>query len=455
VHPNAPGREANRLANSSLGAIKEATMSLDYAKDRAKDHVNRQHKPVTSYPRRVKQPPIETLLNLGPLALLAGHWVGRGFNTIWRPDNLSDPALVGAPKPQRRFLQLNRTSETLAFDVISSPIPNRGVANQPDISIYGLNYLQKVKDNDTDIPDFPNAGEDLHIEPGLFLNVPASGGVVNSIDPPVLVPSTPASIVRLATIPHGVSVLMQGDASTAVLNPGAPVIPPVYPIAEIAKIYTDADSAGIAGYTPAQGTAFSAQYESFPAAQLGLGIQPSNVPAQALALGTVVHTVPENTLVNDTPYPNLELAQSNGPFPAEWQDFVNDPNVVLRRANHHKTILGFIPITLATPSPSAISQIQFLGIADPALEPTTTDAPAGQSNAFVHSATSTFWIEWVKADEHHHGPHQHYHSEVLKGLNPFPNESTYLQLQYTQTVILNFNEVLWPHVSVATLRPEF
>jgi hypothetical protein len=435
-------------------------MSLDTDKhDRPKDPTDRQRKPVTSYPRRVKQPPIETLLNLGPLALLAGHWVGTGFNTIWRPDNSADPALVGATNPQKRFLQLNRTSETLTFDVISSPIPNRGVANQPDITIYGLNYLQKVKDNDTDIPGFPNAGEDLHIEPGLFLNVPASGGVVNSIDPTATVPPTPARIVRLATIPHGVSVLMQGDASTAILNPGAPDFPPLYPIAEIANIYTnfpDYPPSPPAALTPlAQATAFSTQYQSFPAAQLGLGIQPSNVPAQALALNTVVHAVPENTLVNDIPYPNANNAQSNGPFPTEWQDYVNDPNVVLRRANHHKTILGFIPITLATPSPAAISQIQFLGIADPALEPTPTDAPAGQSNAFVHSATSTFWIEWVKADEHHHGPHQHYHSEVLKGLNPFPGESTYLQIQYTQTVILNFNEVLWPHVSVATLRPLF
>jgi hypothetical protein len=55
--------------------------------------------------------------------------------------------------------------------------------------------------------------------------------------------------------------------------------------------------------------------------------------------------------------------------------------------------------------PAAISQIPFLGIADPALEATPTDVPAGQSNAFVHSATSTFWIEWVKSDNHHHGLH--------------------------------------------------
>jgi hypothetical protein len=426
-------------------------MSLDTEqRTRPKDPRDQRQKPVTSYPRRIKQPPIETLLNLGPLALLAGDWVGTGFNTIWRPDNTGDPNFK-----VRRFLQLNRTSETLAFDVISSPIPNRGVAFQPDITIYGLNYLQKVKDNDTDIPDFPNAGEDLHIEPGLFLNVPASGGanVINSNDPNNMgptVPVTPASLVRLATIPHGVSVRMQGDASNAVLHLGAPDIPPVYPIADIAKIYTD-----FPGYSAAQGTAFSAQYESFPSPQLGLGIQPSNVPAQALGLGTVVHTVPENILVNDIPYPNAMNAQSNGPFPSEWQDYVNDPNVVLRRANHHKTILGFIPITLSTPSPAAITQIPFLGIADPALEPTPTDPPAGQSNAFVHSATSTFWIEWVKADEHHHGQHPSYYTGALQGLNPFPGESTYLQIQYTQTVILNFNEVLWPHVSVATLRPQF
>jgi hypothetical protein len=96
-----------------------------------------------------------------------------------------------------------------------------------------------------------------------------------------------------------------------------------------------------------------------------------------------------------------------------------------------------------------------LGFADPALEPTATDLAAGQSNAFVHSATATFWIEWVEADEHNHGPHPDYDIEVLKGLNPFPDRSTYLQLQYTQTVILNFNQVLWPHVSVGTLRPQF
>jgi len=32
-------------------------------------------------------------------------------------------------------------------------------------------------------------------------------------------------------------------------------------------------------------------------------------------------------------------------------------------------------------------------------------------------------------------------------------EVTYPQIQYTQTVLLNFNGLSWPHVSVATLVP--
>jgi hypothetical protein len=422
-------------------AIKEAIMSSD--------HAHRQRKPITSYPRRFPQPPIETLLNLGPIALLAGHWNGTGFNVIWRPDNTGDPHFA-----VRRFLQLNMTAETLVFDIIPTPVPNRGVANQPDIAIYGLNYLQKVRDNDTDIPGFPNAGEDLHIEPGLFLNVPKSGGVANSNDAAATVPVTPASIVRLATIPHGVSALLQGDTPSTHPVSGPPDIPPIYPIAEIADAYTNYPD-----YSAAQGATFAADYNSFPTshpAQLGLGIQPTNVPAQALLAATATfHAVPENTISNDVPYPNAANAQSNGPFPAVWQDYVNDPNVVLRNAIAHQDILGFIQISLATPSPAAISQIPFLGIADPALEPTTTDIPAGQSNAFVHSATSTFWIEWVKSDERHHGPRYDYNDAALKVIDPFPGVAKFLQLQYTQTVILNFNEVLWPHISVATLRLQF
>ena len=33
-----------------------------------------------------------------------------------------------------------------------------------------------------------------------------------------------------------------------------------------------------------------------------------------------------------------------------------------------------------------------------------------------------------------------------------PDGSTFEQLQYTQRVLLNFNGLSWPHISVATLR---
>ncbi len=424
----------------------------------ASNPVPRNDKPYTSYPRRVPQLPLETLLNLGPLALLAGHWIGTGFNTIWRPDNTAAPYFQ-----VRRFLQLNMTSETFDFDIIPSAVPNRGVANQPDITIYGLNYLQKVKDNDTDIPDFPNAGDDLHIEPGLFLSVPQSGGVANANDATFTDPVTPASIVRMATIPHGVSVLLQGTPPNPVPTSGKPAIPAVYPIADIAKAYTS-----YRDYPPATGAGFAADYNSYlttHAGQPGLGIQPANVPAQALAGQAAAppiptptfHAVPENTLANDhappfSPPPNT--AQSNGPFPPSWQAYVDDPNVLLRNTLAGQDVLGFIQFSLASPSPSpaAISQIPFLGILDPSREPSINDILGGRANAFVHSATSTFWIEWVKTDDEFHGPHYDFKDPLLKSLNPFPDVPSVLQLQYSQTVILNFNQVLWPHVSVATLR---
>ncbi len=54
-------------------------------------------------------------------------------------------------------------------------------------------------------------------------------------------------------------------------------------------------------------------------------------------------------------------------------------------------------------------------------------------NAVAAIVTATFWIETVK------GP---------------PGHPDFLQLQYTQTVLLNFATLSWPHVTVATLRKQ-
>jgi len=83
-------------------------------------------------------------------------------------------------------------------DVIPGVVPNRGLAPQPDLSLYGLHYLQRV--SDADKPPFQTAGQALHIEPGLFMNVP----------PTIKDPTPQGTIVRMASIPHGVTVMMQG-----------------------------------------------------------------------------------------------------------------------------------------------------------------------------------------------------------------------------------------------------
>ena len=50
-------------------------------------------------------------------------------------------------------------------------------------------------------------------------------------------------------------------------------------------------------------------------------------------------------------------------------------------------------------------------------------------NADVADVSATFWLERVKN----------------------PTGAFFLQLQYSQSVLLNFNTLSWPHVTVATL----
>ncbi len=128
---------------------------------------------------------------LGALAALAGTWKGHGFNATWRPHH---PA-----NQQDRFLELNKTDETLVFTRINGPIPNRGLA-MADIDMFGLTYMQQISESST--------GAGLHIEPGIWATV------LHTTDP-----NEPASVVRMASIPHGTVILAQGVAE---VHPGGP-----------------------------------------------------------------------------------------------------------------------------------------------------------------------------------------------------------------------------------------
>jgi prepilin-type processing-associated H-X9-DG protein len=287
---------------------------------------------------------------LGPLADLVGAggnpgvWKGTGFNQIWRP-------FPGLPA-QDRFLELNETTEVLQFIEIPGDIPNRGLL-QPDIDLHGITYLQKINDANVKVGGKP-AG--IHIEPGIWISVPNTTN-----------PQDPATVSRLANIPHGTSLVAQGTAKTST---GAPTF-------------------AVASITP-------------------FTIAPPHTPI----------SFPETDLSKPS-----KFRTPPGDIPHVTQPMVDNPNVVLAAGLAGKkigavTTLHVSTIDLNPPSSGGgTSNIAFL------------DGAAGGPNATAAQMDAIFWIE---------------HFVDSKG-------KPGLQLQYTQRVLLNFNTLSWPHISVATL----
>jgi hypothetical protein len=273
---------------------------------------------------------------LGPLANLPGEWGGKGFNVIWRPSHTPG---------QDRFLELNLTNESLKFETISGAIPNRGLL-QPDINMFGVTYLDQISDANL------NAG--LHIEPGIWAVVPAT---TNPADPP--------TVVRMASIPHGTTILAQGVATGA-------AGPPVIPNDNILPFIIG--NPGAVFHFPEQNLAIPTAFRS-PAAQI-VGIT---------------------------------------------QAMVDNPNSVLQAAIAGQTILSTTTLQVSTVPTAPITGG---GTANTAFLAGSGAGP----NAVSASVSATFWIELVQGT---------------------PN---FLQLQYSQVVMLNFNGLSWPHITVATLK---
>jgi hypothetical protein len=273
---------------------------------------------------------------LGPLNDLPGRWNGAGFNLIARPHFGQGPD---------RFIELNLTHETLEFTTIGSPIPNRG-SEQADINLRGVTYLQQISDAKT------NGA--LHIEPGIWLHIPATTA-----------PAEPASVSRLANIPHGDAVCAVGGIAH---TSGKPKIEPVNTVP------------------------FP---EGTPAPPPGA---PNEFPEYDLSLPTKFRTDP-NLLDGIT------------------QDMINDPTVALRHALHNQNISETTTLSVTTHKDKGggVNNIPFV-----------------TENANASFMSAIFWIERVQG----------------------PN-GTFLQLQYVQTVLLDFRGLHWPHVSVGTLLKTF
>ncbi len=161
-------------------------------------------------------------------------------------------------------------------------------------------------------------------------------------------------------------------------------------------------------------------------------IRQSTIPHgdSLLATGAVIPPVAGGPLINpvsSTPTLNPPgdplgpeyLAQFTNPgLPDETNKpgfklaYVNDMNLALKDAIAGQNIVRTVVLLVSTSNSGGILNIPFV-----------------TANANATKLDAIFWIETVQ----------------------MPDGSQFLQLQYTQTVILNFKGIDWPHISVATL----
>ena len=350
--------------------------------------------------------------SLGPIAAFTGTFTGTGFNTIFRPDSTVTPTpLPIKPPPPTppatidNILELNLTSETLSFSPSLGAVPNRGTTPQGDIKLNGVPYLQSI--SDVTNPAQPTG---IHLEPGLWMIVPPTG-----------TPSEGVSLARMASIPHGTTVVAQGTSTT---SNGPPTIPTV-------------DITPFTIVTP-------------PAVPTKIPF-PSQVVEDAKTF-----RIPQN----------LSSFATAGTI---TQKILTDPNTVLRNHLVGQTVTSTTTISIDTNPTGPLfgggaTNIAFL-LGDPL---------SAKPNAKTVSMKATFWIETVEhtivvpvfkpgqpplrlkpqVTDATGGPLPTFIAEpTVEITEPRKIKFSTTQIQYSQLVLLNFAGLSWPHVSVATLVP--
>ncbi|EPS38197.1 hypothetical protein H072_8078 [Dactylellina haptotyla CBS 200.50] len=368
---------------------------------------------------------------LGVLEHFKGVYAGRGLNQIFRPNGNTISATTFKvplnPPPAGGFsnnvLELNLTRETLRFMPELGSVPNRGLANQGDIFLNGVPYIQNI-DNvanmDTGLADLEKP-VGIHFEPGIWIAVPET---VN--------PAVGATLSRMASIPHGTTINAQGLAPTTVTK----VVTEAHteleiPILDITPF--------VIGDPTARRRFASQDVDNEATARL----------PQDLTKFANNHTIDKEILA--------------------------DPNEVLRRATKDQKITEFIKFTVSTAETGVLTTSS----TDPLGGGTDNIAfllgASGNPNAHAAKMEATFWIETVECELEL--------PEICAGESvdiPAPGESyifegrivpsfrvappygvaegqkitvSFKQIQYSQNVNLDFARLTWPHVSVATLVP--
>jgi len=229
-------------------------------------------------------------------------------------------------------------------------------------------------------------------------------------------PAEGVTLVRMASIPHGTTINAQGTSFTVA---GGPRIDPVditpFPIGD-----------------PANRIKFPSQ-QANDASTFRIPQDLSNF----IAAGTITQAILDN--------PNIVIRNR-----ADAQN-ITSTTVIIIRTSPADPLFG-----------GGTDNIAFL------LGDTTAAAP----NANAVQMTAIFWIENV-SEQITMPPYSGDQPVIVQGDTsaggPTPSfavsspteipagtkiDVTYTQIQYTQTVLLNFNGLSWPHVSVATLVPD-
>jgi hypothetical protein len=283
-------------------------------------------------------------------------------------------------------------------------VPNRGSAAQPDAFLNGVPYLQTIN-------DITIHGESvgIHVEPGIWIHVPVTS-----------IPQLGETVTRMASIPHGTTIEAQGLVDPA--KPGPPTIAAV----DITPFQTT---------NPANKIKFASQTASN-----------KNTP---------------------------RIPQDLGPFITRdtiTQAMLDDPNSLLRDHISKQNIISTTTIFVSTAPPPPVG---LFGGGTDNIAFLLGQANAAAPNAQAVQMTAVFWIETVEetieVPPYTVGdpPLKIKASRSVQGQRvptfsitpPFDLDKSrkikvrFTQIQYTQTVLLNFATLTWPHVSVNTLVP--
>ena len=170
---------------------------------------------------------VPSMDDFGPIKDLKGIWKaeGTGWNMIALPFHGDPPSNVGI---KFRVL-MNQYDEELTFNFVDDNVKNRGLIRAgstiPDQSVAVIDYQQKIAQVIAE--DFPNSGLagapqlPIHHEPGLWLfekDHRATDDRVTENE----VTEVELDVARLASIPHGNSVLAIGKSACFKYMPDIP-----------------------------------------------------------------------------------------------------------------------------------------------------------------------------------------------------------------------------------------